>query len=161
LRYVRAGKEHMLGLGPYHIVGLAEARERARAARLQLLDGVNPIEHRKAQKVAAAVAAAKTATFAECAAAYWASHEGQWRSAKHRQQFIGTLERFAFPVFGHLPPSAVDTGLVLRVLEPLWSGDKPETARRLRGRIERVLDWAAVRGFRSGDNPARWRGHLA
>jgi integrase len=151
----------MLGLGPYHIVGLAEARQRAHAARLQLLDGINPIEHRKAKKVEAAVAAAKAVTFAHCAQAYQAAYESQWRSAKHRQQFIGTLERFAFPVFGHLPVNAVDTGLVLKVLEPLWSGDKPETARRLRGRIERVLDWATVRNYRSGDNPARWRGHLA
>jgi integrase len=160
LRYVRAGKEHMLGLGPYHLVGLAEARQRARAARLQLLDGINPIEHRKAKKVEAAVAAAKTITFAECAKAYQAAYESQWRSVKHRQQFLGTLQQYAFPIFGHLPVNAIDTGLVLRALEPLW-GSKTETARRVRGRIERVLDWATVRNYRSGENPARWKGHLS
>jgi integrase len=160
LRYVRAGKEHMLGLGPVHVVGLAEARQRARAARLQLLDGLDPVEERKAKKVAAKIAEAKSVTFAECAQAYQAAHEGQWRSAKHREQYIGTLRTYAFPVFGELPVSAIDTGLVLKVLEPLW-GSRTETARRLRGRIEKVLDWAAVRNYRSGDNPARWRGHLA
>jgi integrase len=160
LRYVRHGREHMLGLGPVHLVGLAEARQRARTARLQLLDGINPIEHRKAKKVEAAVAAAKTVTFAECAKAYQAAYESQWRSAKHRQQFIGTLQQYAFPIFGQLPVSAIDTGLVLRALEPLW-GAKIETARRVRGRIERVLDWATVRNYRSGENPARWKGHLS
>jgi integrase len=159
LRYVRNGREHMLGLGPVHTVGLAEARQRARAARLQLLDGIDPVAERKAKKVEVAVAAAKAITFAECARSYQVSHEGHWRSAKHRQQFASSLRRFAFPIFGHLPVKAVDTGLVLRVLEPLWS-DKPETARRMRGRIEAVLDWATVRNYRSGDNPARWKGHL-
>jgi integrase len=160
LRFVRHGKERMLGLGPVHVVGLAEARQRARAARLQLLDGIDPVAERKAKKVAHAIEAAKTITFAECALAYQAAHEGQWRSAKHREQYIGTLRQYAFPVFGELPVAAVDTGLVLRVLEPLW-GSRTETARRVRGRIEKVLDWAAVRNYRSGDNPARWKGHLA
>ena len=160
LRYVRHGKERMLGLGPVHVVGLAEARQRARAARLMLLDGIDPVEDRQAKKVAAKVAAAKTITFAACAEQYQAAHEGQWRNAKHREQSIGTLRQYAFPVFGELPVASIDTGLVLRCLEPLW-GSKTETARRVRGRIERVLDWATVRGYRSGDNPARWKGHLS
>jgi len=148
LRYVRAGKERMLGLGPVHVVGLAEARQRARQARLMLLDGIDPVEDRKAKKVTAKVEAAKTITFAACAEQYQAAHEGQWRNAKHREQFIGTLRQYAFPVFGELPVSAIDTGLVLRCLEPLWA-DKTETARRVRGRIERVLDWATVRNYRA------------
>jgi integrase len=160
LRYVRHGREHMLGLGPIHVVGLAEARQRARAARLQLLDGIDPIADRQAHQLAAKVAAAKMITFASCAEQYQTAHEGQWRSRKHREQFIGTLRQYAFPVFGTLPVAAVDTGLVLRALEPLW-GAKTETARRLRGRIERVLDWATVRNYRAGDNPARWKGHLS
>jgi len=160
LRYVRHGRERMLGLGPVHVVGLAEARQRARAARLQLLDGIDPVEDRQAKQVAAKVAAAKTITFAACAEQYQAAHEGQWRSPKHREQFIGTLRTYAFPIFGELPVSAIDTGLVLRALEPLW-GSKTETARRVRGRIERVLDWATVRNYRAGDNPARWKGHLS
>jgi integrase len=125
-----------------------------------LLDGIDPVEDRHAKKVAAKVAAAKTITFASCAEQYQAAHEGQWRNAKHREQFIGSLRTYAFPIFGELPVSVIDTGLVLRALEPLW-GSKTETARRVRGRIERVLDWATVRNYRSGDNPARWKGHLS
>jgi integrase len=160
LRYVRHGKERMLGLGPVHLIGLKQARERARAARLQILDGIDPVEDRKAKKAERALAAAKTVTFADCARQYHAQHEGKWKSAKHREQYLGTLEQYAFPVFGSLPVAEIDTGLVLKVLEPIWTS-KMETARRVRGRIETVLDWAGVRGYRSGDNPARWKGHLA
>jgi integrase len=160
LRYVRHGKERMLGLGPVHVVGLKEARQRARQARLQLLDGIDPVEQRQTKKAKLALAAARTMTFAECAKQYHAQHEGKWKSAKHRQQYLGTLGQYAFPMLGSLPVAEIDTGLVLQVLEPIWTS-KMETARRVRGRIETILDWAGVRGYRSGDNPARWKGHLA
>jgi integrase len=105
------------------------------------------------------IAAAKAVTFDECATAYIASHRAGWRNAKHAAQWTSTLETYASPVFGKVPVQAVDVALVMRVLEPLWSV-KPETASRVRGRIESILDWAKVRGHRDGENPARWRGHL-
>src|SRR5262245_44462577 len=107
----------------------------------------------------AAVEAAKAMTFADCATAYINAHEAGWRNAKHRQQWTNNLATSVSPVVGKLPVSAVDTGLVLKVLEPIWTR-KPETASRVRGRMEAVLDWAKVRGYRTGENPARWRGHL-
>ena len=160
LRYVRAGKERMLGLGPTHTVGLAEARIRARAARLQLLDGIDPIEDRKAKKIAARVAAAKSMTFEQCAKGYYDQHASKWKSARTRAQFLTSLAQHAYPVFGSLPVAAIDTGLVLQVLEPMWA-ERTDLAQRVRTRIANVLDWASVRGYRSGDNPARWKGHLA
>jgi integrase len=159
LRYVRDGRERMLGLGPVHTVGLAEARTRAKAARLQLLDGIDPVEDRKAAKAARALAAAKMMTFKECAEAYIVLNRAAWKNPKHGQQWTNTLETYVYPHIGHLPVAAIDTGLVLKCIEPIWR-DKTETASRVRGRIESVLDWATVRGYRKGDNPARWSGLL-
>jgi integrase len=160
LRYVRQGKERMLGLGPLRLVGLKEVRIRAREEQRKLkLDGIDPVEDRKAKKAERALAAAKSMTFKECAEAYHAQHEGKWKNAKHAAQFLSTLRTYAFPVLGTLPVASIDTPLVLKVVEPIWP-DKTETASRVRGRIESVLDWATVRGYRSGDNPARWKGHL-
>jgi len=98
-------------------------------------------------------------TFRECAEALIASHEAGWKNAKHRQQWRNTLATYVYPVFGNLPVQAIDVGLVMKVVEPIWA-TKTETASRVRQRIEAILDWAAVRGYRQGDNPARWRGHL-
>ncbi|MDR3408984.1 MAG: integrase arm-type DNA-binding domain-containing protein [Methylovirgula sp.] len=158
-RYRRDGRERAMGLGPSHVVGLAAARERARAARLQLLDGIDPLEAKKAGRAARALAAAKALTFADAAEQYFAQHERKWRNAKHRAQFLSTLKTYAFPKIGKLPLGEIDTGLILKAIEPIWL-TKTETANRVRGRIEAVLDWATVRGYRTGDNPARWRGHL-
>jgi integrase len=159
LRYERAGREHMLGLGPLHVLGLKEARQRARAARLSLLDGIDPIEAKRARRAATALAAAKSMTFEAAARGYFAAHGPKWRNDKTRHQFIHSLEQYILPVFGTLPVAAIDVGLVLKVIEPLWT-TKTVTASRVRGRIEAVLDWATVRGCRAGDNPARWKGHL-
>ena len=159
----------MLGLGGLDTFSLAEARERARALRQKLKDGIDPLTAKRAEKAERALAAAKTLTFAAAGQQYFDQQEAKWRSAKHRAQFIASLRNYAFPVIGHLPVAGIDTGLVLKVLEqhvaaepagPLWQ-TRPETASRLRGRIEMVLGWATVRGLRTGDNPARWRGHLA
>jgi integrase len=160
LRYERNGAERWMGLGPAHTVSLKEARERARAARLLLLDGIDPIDHRRAERAKVAAAKAKALTFREAAQAYFDQHEGKWRSAKHRGQFITTLRTYAFPVLGNMSVADIDTPAVLRAIEPIWMA-KTETASRTRGRIESVLDWCTVRGFRQGDNPARWKGHLA
>lgn len=148
-----------MGLGPLHSVGLPEAREKAAAQRKAVLDGLDPIETRLEADRLKVVEAAKVVTFKQCAAAYIDSHKPSWKNAKHTDQWTNTIETYADPVIGPLPVKSVDTGLVLRILEPIWSV-KPETASRLRGRIESILDWAKVRGHRSGENPARWKGHL-
>jgi integrase len=159
LRYKINGRPRHLGLGPLHTVSLADARLRAIDARRLLLDGHDPIAVRVAARVAARLADARTMTFDQCAEAYIRAHRGGWKNAKHAEQWPSTIKTYASPIFGSLPAQSVDTALVMRALEPIWS-TKTETATRLRGRIENVLDWARVRGFRTGENPARWKGHL-
>ncbi len=156
------GKDRQIGIGPLDTVPLAAARAKARQYREQLLAGIDPKDQRDAERASQAVEEAKAMkTFDECRDAYIASHEAGWRNAAHRQQWSSTLATYVTPVFGHLPVDAVDTGLVLKVLEPIWT-TKTETASRLRGRIENILDWARVRGYRDRDapNPAAWNGHL-
>lgn len=155
------------GLGSYPEVSLAEARERARELRKQVRDGIDPVLERQAVKVQSALETAKTKTFEECAKAYIDANRAGWKNEKHAQQWENTLATYVYPKFGHLPVASVDTGMVLEVLqqpvgsagETLWR-NKTETASRLRGRMESILDWAAFRGYRQGDNPARWKGHL-
>ena len=158
-RFMLGGKAREMGLGPLHTVTLADARAKAAEARKLLLDGVDPIETRNATRIAANVVAAKSYTFDHCSEAYIASHRAGWRNAKHADQWENTLKSYASPTFGALPVQAVDTALVMKALEPIWT-KKAETATRVRGRIEAILDWATVRGFRAGENPARWKGHL-
>jgi integrase len=158
-RFMLNGRARWMGMGPLHTIELAEARNRAAAFRLQRHDGVDPIEKRRAERLEARLDAAKAVTFKECAATYIASHRAGWRNPKHAAQWQATLATYAEPVIGGLSVQAIDTALVLKVLEPIWT-TKPETAGRVRGRIESILDWAKVRGYRAGENPARWRGHL-
>ena len=148
-----------MGLGPARDVSLAEARERAREARRLRRVGVDPIDAKRERQAADRLDAAKMITFAQCGAAYIENHRAAWKSQKHAAQWEATLRTYAYPVFGNLPVAAVDTALVIKVLDPIWT-TKPETASRLRGRIEAVLDFAKVRGYRDGENPARWKGHL-
>lgn len=155
----RDGKNREMGLGPITTFGLAEAREKALQCRRQLYDGIDPIEARRAAKAKAKLEAAKSVTFKICAQRYIAAHRAAWKNAKHAKQWDATLETYAYPIIGDLPVQSIDVGLVMQILEPIWS-TKSETAGRVRGRIEVILDWARVRGFRTGENPARWRGHL-
>ena len=148
-RYQRTGRRHELGLGPYPAVSLRDARARAAELRALLAAGGDPL----AQRPTAGP------TFRECAEAYIAAHAAGWRNTKHAQQWRATLATYAFSVFGDLAVRDVMVAHVMAALEPIWA-TKTETASRLRGRIEAVLDWAAVRGHRAGDNPARWKGHL-
>jgi integrase len=148
-----------MGLGSLNTVTLAMAREAARKWRHVLLEGRDPIDQRNAELQQRRLEAARHVTFKECAEAYMTAHQAGWRNEKHRAQWSATLAAYAYPVIGELRVSAVDTAVVLKCLEPIWKR-KPETANRLRGRIESVLNWAAVRRLRSEDNPARWRGHL-
>jgi integrase len=158
-RFVLNGRPRWMGMGPLHTIGLADARTRASDCRRQRYDGIDPIDARRAQRQQARLDAAKTITFKECAEKYIAAHKAGWRNEKHAAQWEATLATYAGPVIGKLSVQAIDTTLVLKVIEPLWT-TKPETAGRLRGRIESILDWAKVRGYRAGENPARWRGHL-
>jgi integrase len=158
-RYRRVGRLRDLGLGPLSTVGLAAARERARQARQKLLDGVDPIEERKAAKVAAAVSAARRTTFEECAEGYIEANKSGWKNPKHGAQWKATLLTYAYPVIGSLPVDVIETPHIEKILKPIWT-TKTETASRVRGRIEKVLDRAKVLGLRSGENPARWTGHF-
>lgn len=157
--YQLKGRAREMGLGPLHAITLAEAREKARQQRALLVDGVDPIDARNAGRTASELAAARSVTFAQCAAEYIEAHSAGWKNEKHTAQWTATLDAYAAPAFGTLPVQDVDTSLVLKALQPIWVS-KPETASRVRARIEKVLSWATVRTFRSGDNPARWRGHL-
>jgi integrase len=147
-RYMLDGRPRWMGLGPLALYGLQEARAKALEARRLRHEGIDPIETRRAQRAKARLDAAKAITFRECADNYVRAHRAAWRNSKHAE-----------PIIGMLPVQSVDTALVLKVLEPIWI-KKPETASRLRQRIEKILDYAKVRGYREGENPARWRGHL-
>ncbi len=158
-RFKADGKRRDMGLGGYPDVGLAEAREKAEALRKTRSGGHDPLELRRAEQQAARLNAAKTLTFRQCAEAYIETHSTGWKNAKHAWQWPQSLGTFVYPVFGDCPVQDVDVALVVQALKPIWP-TKTETAIRTRGRIERILDWARVSGFRTGDNPARWRGHL-
>jgi integrase len=158
-RFMLNGRAREMGLGPFHTVGLSVARTKAAECRQLRMEGIDPIEARRAQRSQSRLEAAKATKFMDCATAYISAQRSGWRNVKHATQWTNTLTTYAEPVFGSAPVQGIDTSLVLKVLEPIWT-TKPETASRVRGRIEAVLDWAAVRGYRQGDNPARWRGHL-
>jgi integrase len=158
-RGTRNGAVREMGLGSCATVSLAEARSVAGRQRDILTAGTDPVEARNAARLAAAVEATRTVTFSQCAQTYIDAQKAGWKNAKHAEQWGNTLSTYCYPVFGDVPVQQVDKALVLRVLEPVWT-TKPETARRVRGRIERVLDYAAARDYRKGENPARWKGHL-
>jgi integrase len=149
-----------MGLGRVDLVPLKTARELARSARQEAKAGRDPLAAKEAAKVAAATERARSTTFRQCAEAYIAVHATGWRNKKHSKQWSSTLANYAYPVFGDLPVGVIDTPLVIKVLDPIWT-QKTETASRIRGRIEAILDWARVRDYRTGENPARWKGNLA
>jgi integrase len=160
-RYMADGREHKLGLGPTRDVSLADAREKALKFRQQRRDGIDPLAAKRDARRAKLIEAAKTVpTFEACAKSYISAHRAEWRSGKHAAQWAQSLEDFAFPLLGALPVDTIGTNHVMAVLQPIWA-EKTETAKRLRARLENVLDSAKAAGYRDGlDNPARWRGHL-
>src|SRR5471032_1403737 len=139
-RYMMSAKAYGMGLGPTHTVSLAEARQKALAARKLILDGINPLAAKKQEQLASALADARMMTFDQCAEAYVSAHKAGWKNAKHADQWTNTLSTYASPIFGKLPVAEIDS--------------------RLRGRIESILGWATTSGYRTGENPARWKGHL-
>lgn len=160
LKVMVAGKRREMGLGSYPAVPLAEAHERSREARDLIRKGVDPILQARLAKSALLAQREMALTFKECASAYITAHESGWRNAKHVQQWRNTLDTYAYPVLGGMQVGDIAMAHVLRVLEPIWT-TKTETAKRLRGRIESILDWAKGRGYRAGDNPAAWEGCLS
>jgi len=161
-RYQLDGSRHWIGLGPLHTVSLADARDRALELRKQLTLGIDPLaakQEAKRERMAKRAEQAKAVTFRDCTEMYLDVHADRWKNAKHRKQWRQTLETYAFPVIGDLAVADVEESHLLKILQPIWKRI-PETASRLRARIENVLGFATASRFRHGDNPARWRGHL-
>lgn len=153
------GKERYMGLGPASDVTLADARDAAAAARQIIRRGGDPIEHRNDERAAVKVKAARSVSFQKYAEGYIARHEAGWKNEKHRQQWTNSLKNYAFPLIGRTPIADVDTTAVMSVLTPIWNA-KPETASRVRGRIEMIMAAAKAEGLRTGDNPAVWRENI-
>ena len=159
LRVSVGGRPCDIGLGGFPAVTLAQAREKARDARAKIENGIDPVAERKAAKAALVAARSRGLTFGDAVDRCLADKLDAFKNAKHRSQWRTTLDTYAAPVLGTMPIDEIKVQHVLRVLQPIW-GDRTETASRLRGRIEAVLSWATVRGYRTGDNPARWKGNL-
>jgi integrase len=160
LRYQSKGKETWMGLGRKSRTTAKQARARARRYQQLLDDGIDPLQAKRDQRRQEALEASRSITFRKAAEEYYALHERKWTNHKHAKAFLSTLKTFAFPVIGDWTIADVDTAAVLRIIEPIWI-EKTQTASRVRGRIEAVLGWATVRGFRAGDNPARWTNYLS
>jgi integrase len=158
-RWSVAGRERKCGLGPLSKVGLAEARQLADHCRKMVGQGLDPVKERRGEKQAQAKGQPKVNTFEACAVAYMAAHEGGWSNATHREQWRISLRNHVYPVFSKMPVHLIGLPEVLKVLQPIWQL-RPETAARVRSRVELVLDWATVMKYRTGENPARWRGNL-
>ncbi|MAI48984.1 MAG: integrase [Flammeovirgaceae bacterium TMED32] len=152
LRYTCNGKRREMGLGSVQNVGLAEARAKAAKFRSMASDGVDPIAARRAEP-------GQIPDFTACAARYIRVHRHGWRNAKHARQWVSTLKKYARPVIGPKSVDAIVTEDIIKILSPIWT-TKTETAKRIQGRIENVLDFAAAHNYRDPLNPARWRGHL-
>lgn len=159
LRAMVGSQRRDIGLGGFPDVPLADARDKARAARELIAQGIDPAEQKKANKAALMAAEAKTITFNECARRFLASKTKEFANPKHAAQWKTTLETYASPFIGKLAVDKIEMAHLVQVLTPIWDS-KTETASRVRGRIESVLSWATVSGFRAGDNPARWKGGL-
>lgn len=159
LRTMVGTKRRAIGLGPYPQVSLADARQRAAEAKARIVEGFDPIEERKAARAALTAAQRRGLTFANGMERFLETKLDEFRNEKHKKQWRSTLDRYAIPEIGDMLVQEIATQDILRVLEPIWSS-KTETATRLRGRMEAVLNWATVAGHRTGDNPARWKGNL-
>jgi hypothetical protein len=159
LRMKVGDRQRHFGLGSFPTVTLEQARQRAREARDLVWQGIDPIAARRAAQDALRAANAKRLTFDQAAKQCHAAKAHEFRSARHRQNWLNSLTMYASPVIGSMPVDQIEQPHVLKVLQPIWT-TKTETARRVRQRIEAVLSWAAVSRHRSGDNPARWDGNL-
>ena len=159
LRTIVGSKRRNIGLGGFPDVTLAQARDKARKMKELILDGIDPVEERRAKQQALINDQAKQMTFAQAARLCHDKKASEFRNAKHGMDWISSVNRFAIPIIGKVPVSEIELAHILKVLEPIWK-EKTETATRLRQRIEAIVAWATASGHRSGDNPARWKGHL-
>lgn len=159
LRATVGNRRRDIGLGGYPDVTLAGAREAARNARSKIKEGIDPVDDARAARSKLIAEAVSGILFDEAASKYITAHEAGWKNTKHASQWRNTLETYAYPVIGKMRVKDIQTAHVMQVLEPIWTA-KSETASRVRSRIELVLDWAKVRGYRKGENPARWKGHI-
>ena len=153
-RYMRNGVAHNMGLGSLSVVSLAEARLEAARAQKLLHDGTDPLAARKNRN-----GQTLAPTFGQASKRYIEIHRPTWKNAKHAAQWTNTMRDYAEPIIGKVTVDAIRRDHILRIVEPVWL-EKPETATRIRGRIEKILDWASVEGYRDGENPARWKGNL-
>lgn len=158
-RYMLDNKSKEMGLGSIRTVPLGVARTEALECKKLLREGIDPIKERKERLARAKTANIDVLTFERCAEAYLEAHSASWKSVRHEKIWRSSLKRFAYPIIGNLPVNTIERGHIMQVLDPIWRV-KTETAKRLRGRLENILDWATVQEFRKGENPARWRGHL-
>lgn len=158
-RYKVGQKSYEMGLGAINNISLAEARLNAINYQKILYEGKDPIQERKAQRIQNKNLTSPEQKFKNCAEQYINTHKSAWKNEKHIKQWKSILETYAFPIIGETNVKLIDLNMVLKILEPIWN-NKTETAKRLRGRIENILDWAKVKKFREGDNPARWKGNL-
>jgi integrase len=154
-RYSNQGRRREMGLGSVTKVGLADARKLAERASSTLALGLDPLDQRRELRLKGNNAP----TFSACAEQYIAAHKPSWKSLKHGQQWENTLKTYAYPVIGDLTTDRITTDHILEILEPIWL-TIPETATRVRGRVESILDWARTKGLREGENPARLKGHI-
>src|SRR5450432_656107 len=160
IRYMLHGRARYMGIGPFPVVSLAQAREKAAEIRRILrVDGLYPLHLRHADRLSRKLEQAKSVTFRICAEKFISANRVAWKNEKHTWQWTRTLELYAYPTIGELPVGEIDTPLMLKILQPIWD-TATVTATRVRGRIERIIQYAITAGFRKGDNPARWKGHL-
>ena len=159
LRAVIGDKRRKMGLGSYPSISLSAARELAREARQLIAQGIDPIEERKAKIEQLKIEQSKYFTFKEATLEYITLKEPEWKNFKHRNQWENTLSTYAFPIIGSIPVSEIQIDHLLQILRPIWL-TKTETASRVRGRIEQIIDWAIFCKYRTESNPARWKGNL-
>ncbi len=160
IRTMVGDKRKSIGLGPYPEVSLSIAHEKARAVKELIRNGIDPIEERRVRKAALKKQTMQTISFSEAARECHKKKALEFTNAKHINDWISSINRYASPIIGDLPISEIDLPDILAVLKPIWT-EKTDTANRLRLRIEQVLNWATVSGYRTGENPARWAGHLS
>ena len=159
LRTIIGNKRRSIGLGAYPEISLSRARERAREAKELIEQGVDPVERKKSIRAALRSSQNGRMTFSEAARRCHEKKVTEFRNPKHIKQWIKSVERFAFPIIGRMAVEDIELPQILKILEPIWI-DKTETATRLRQRVEQIINWATISGYRKGDNPARWKGHL-
>lgn len=158
-RFMQDGKSREMGLGSTNTVSLAEARTTALECKRLLRDGIDPINDRNERLIKTKTEKNNILTFKHCATEYLKAHSASWKSDRHAEIWASSVKRYANPVIGEMPVNLVDRSHIMRVLDPIWR-TKTETAKKLRGRLESILDWATVQDYRKGENPARWKGHL-